>query len=311
MNAKAMMNGLFAMGLWFGVTTVNAANVSVTSYYDDVSGEIEVDLYLTQPPQQFNDLKFTLDYTSTQATFNRAEFPEANVTSYSSSKAGASGQVTGSATIDFGKGNSPVRLYFTINGQGSIDGVFNSITLGGVELGPATLSPFSFNGASNITPPTGATSAPTNLIVSGLNRSVAVHWMHATDTVKGFLAQAWLLSGTGQRIGPVAGCDGNVTDNTCVIENLNNGRVYVVTVSALYPDGTVVSSTLSPPVIPFPSIVNGSCNPNVGTTALTRALIVRQMCKTGRLSGYSSDGITSSWSCVGLGHGGTQTCTAP
>jgi hypothetical protein len=298
-------------GLVIGCMSIlaNASTVSVIPSYDSASGYVEVDLLLNNPPQNMSDFAFQLDYSSAQANFLKVVYTNANVISYAGSKAGTNGQVSGSATIDFSKGNSPVKLYFSTLGQGTIEGLFKSITVGGQEVGPAALASFSFNGTPSSTP--SPEVAPDKPIVSGLNHSLAVHWTHVADTVSGYRADAWMLSNSGGHLGPVASCHAGSGERTCVIQSLRNRRLYSVTVTAIYPDGTQLASVPSDPVIPAAGVVNGSCNPNVGINALTRALTPGQMCLNGRITGYSSDGVTSTWSCVDLGHGETQTCTAP
>lgn len=307
MNRNKLIQWFCGLAICCMPMLANASNVSVIPSYDSASGDVEVELLLDHPPQKTSEFVFHLEYSSDKASFQKVEYTNARVASFASSKVGANGQVSGSAAIDFSEGKSPVKLYFSTSGEGSLEGLFNSITVGGEEVGPAKLVAFPFRG----TPSPGPQSAPEKPIISGMNHSLAVHWSHAGDTVSSYRADAWIVSNSGDRVGPVASCIAGAGERTCIIHSLRNSRLYSVTVTAIYPDGTQLASVSSDPVIPASGVVNGSCNPNVRQNARVRALTPRQMCQKGRIAGYSSNGVSSTWLCVGLGHGSTQVCTAP
>lgn len=292
------------------LTQANASNVSVSSSFDRSSNEVEVVLAIDPPPHTAGNLKFSLDYSSDQATFTKAMFPNANVNSYASSKAGNTGQVNGSAVVDFTKGRTAVKLYFSTQGSGELTGVFQSVTVNGENMGPVKLPPVSFNQSALSNPATEQVAA-SNIILNGMNHALAVHWSHPGDGVTGFRANVWVLQSSGQLTGPVASCDATGAERTCVISGLRNGRIYRTVVGALYPDGAPLMSSPSDPAIPFATNLNGRCLLRTLPTPPEKMLGSRQMCLAGRVTAYIHDGLTSKWMCVGLGNGDTQTCGSP
>ena len=309
MKLKAKVASLLLMGLFTIRPTVGVADVVVSNAFDPATGIVEIGLSIDPTPNALSHFKFSLDYNSETATFTKADFPNANVTSYAGSQAGSSGQVSGDADVDFTKGNTAVRLYFLAQGPGSLTGAFQSILVDGKEMGPIPLPNTAFNGYVPSTPTTASVSRK-DIIASGINHALGVHWSHPQDGVTGFSAEAWVLQSSGQVTGPVAHCDVSGTERMCIIPGLRNGRIYKAIVKSIYPDGTILSSDMSDPAIPFPTNVNGRCSTRL-VFKPEKPLSSRRMCQKGQISTFTFDGLTARWLCVGLGHGETQMCGSP
>ena len=297
-----------ACGLF--LSQAHASNVTVSSSLDRSSNLIEIVLAINPSPSTLSNFKFSLDYSADQASFTKAIFPSADVNSSANSSVGGIGQVNGSAVVDFKKGSTAVKLYFSTQESGVLTGNFQSVMLDGKEIGPVKLPAVSFN-PSAVTKPSSDPVAASDIIVNGMNHSLGVHWSHLGDTVTGFRAEAWMLQSTGQLSGPIASCDAKATERTCVISGLQNGRIYRVLVAAIYPSGTLLMSNVSDPAIPFTTNLNGRCPLRALVPPPKKVLGSRQMCLKGKVSAYTHDGVSSRWICVGLGHGGSQTCGSP
>jgi hypothetical protein len=310
MNIKDKVSGLWLAGLLMTSNVVGAADVFLSNSVDPTSGVVEIDLSIYPPPTSVSEFKFILNYNGDSASFTKAIFANATVTSYASSKTGASGQVNGGAFVDFRKGASAVKLYFSTQSTGILTGIFQSISVDDNEMGPIPLSSIAFNGSM---PPaaTSAPVAPKDIIVSAMNQALAIDWFHPDDNVSGFRAEAWLLQNNGQAMGSVALCDATGTERQCIISGLQNGRSYKVTISSIYPDGTFLSSAFSDPSIPSSRNVNGLCPSTPLTSPREADLRSESLCLKGKLAAYSFDGVSAHWSCVGLGHGETQACRSP
>ncbi|MEY2696612.1 MAG: hypothetical protein RL333_750 [Pseudomonadota bacterium] len=309
MKLKAKVASLLIVGLFTISPSMAVADVVLSNAFDPATGTIEIGLSIDPTPNALRHFKFSLDYSSELVTFTMASFPNANTTSYAGSQAGSSGLVSGEAEVDFAKGNTAVKLYFLAQGPGSLNGSFQSILVDGKEMGPISLPNTTFDGYVPTTPTT-ATVSRKDIIANGINHALAMHWSHPQDGVSGFRAEAWVLQSAGRMTGPVAHCDVSGTERMCIIPGLRNGRIYMAIVKSIYPDGTILSSDMSEPAIPFPSNVNGRCSTRF-VIKPEKPLSSRRMCKKGQISSYTYDGMTASWLCVGLGHGETQMCSSP
>lgn len=309
MKLKAKVASLLLVGLYTIRPSMGIADVVVSNAFDPATGIVEIGLSIDPTPNALSHFKFGLNYSAELATFTKASFPNANITSYAGSQAGSSGLVSGEAEVDFTKGNTAVKLYFLAQGPGSLTGAFQSILVDGKEMGPITLPNTSFNGYVPPTPTTASVSRK-DIIASGINHALGVHWSHPQDGVSGFSAEAWVLQSSGQMTGPVAHCDVSGTERMCIIPGLRNGRIYKAIVKSIYPDGTILSSDMSDPAIPFPTNVNGRCSARL-VFKPEKPLSSRRMCQKGQISTFTFDGVTARWLCVGLGHGETQMCGSP
>jgi hypothetical protein len=294
-----------------------AATGSVTPSYDPGTQEMTVELIVSGVASGLSTLEIGMVYQSSSATFVRATVSDASVSAFAGGKAQDQGKVSGSTQATSTDGRLRIDLIFKTQGAGSLSGRFESVKLNGAELGPIQIDSYGFGGAPSSSPnsnegssPSSNYSAPSQIAVSGGNRSIHVSWAHPVDATLGYRAEAHVVNGNGVLIPRTARtCRSTPNRMACTLNGLKNQTPYQVIVSAVYPKRVTVHSAPSAPVIPGLIALDGICAPKATRLILRSAITGQGLCLRGTEIQQSAEGPEARWYCAGSGVGTTAVCS--
>lgn len=311
---RRFLCSLFMLGL---SQTGVAATETVTPSYDPFNQELSLQLVVSGVASGLSTLEIGMVYHSPAATFERAEVPNATVSAFAGGKAQDQGKVSGSSQATASDGRLRLNLIFKTQGAGTISGRFETVKLNGSELGPIQVDPYGFGGTSSSQPsnnqdvsPPSVYTAPSQIEVSGGNRSIHVSWAHPVDSVLGYRAEAHVINSHGVLVARAArACRSTPNRMACTVTGLKNQTSYQVVVSAIYPKRVARYSTPSTPVVPGLIALDGVCAPKATRLVLRSASTGQGLCLQGTEIQQSIEGLEARWFCVGSGLGATAVCS--